>query len=442
MSKSVSRLRKTFGIWKSGIYSPLLSWQIFNALKAGSVFVLAILFARAGASLEFLSHYESLMLWAGLLSFFYVSGFSQAWISWNERLSPEEQKHAPNVLFWSLQLPALVTGGAFMGSALMNHDYIPALFGIYLCFHIPTLSLESFFLREKNSRKILKLGIWTYFTYMLGIGLVFFFTKDLKWVIMAMFFWAFLRWILTLTHIQTGFFLQQNLLKKFLMYSYPVVFSFLLGGSLVYINALMVERLLDPREFVLFRYGAREFPLFMIMANSFSTVYSGELASRWNKDFRSELYQFLKTKTSRLMHQLFLMSLLLMLSAPFLFQLAYGSELSDSWKVFSVMILLTLSRVLFPQTLLLASGHTRILMQAGIFELVTGLLLSIGCIHLAGIHGAAAALVLAFLAEKVFLIFRCRQVGIEYHKAFPWQIFMVYSMLLVLCFFMLNFCHF
>lgn len=439
MSVTPSKFRQTFENWRSGIHTRLLSWQIYNALKAGSVFVIAILFARGGASLTFLAEYESLLLWAGMLSFFFVSGFSQAWISWTEHLSPLQQSIAPQILFVSLQWPALLTGSVFVLSSFINKSPVALIFGIYLCFHLPALAVESVYLRKQQSSKILALGIWTYLSYIILVAAVFIFTKSLIGVTSVMLAWSFFRWMFTLKQVQPQKSMDRKLFRDFIKHASPVALSLLLGGSLIYLNALMVEFWVSDHDFVLYRYGAREFPLFMIMANAFSTVYSGVIASRWHTDDQDEICKLLKNRTRRLMHQLFPMSIALMMSAPFLFRLAYGESLAASWMVFSIFLLLTLSRVMFPQTFLMASKNTKVLMTAGLLELVTGLLLSWWLIPVWGIKGAAWALVIAFLFEKLFLFVRCHTMGIPYLKAFPWKTMLIYSMVLLVFFVFIHF---
>jgi Na+-driven multidrug efflux pump len=72
--------------------------------------------------------------------------------------------------------------------------------------------------------------------------------------------------------------------------------------------------------------------------------------------------------------------------------------------VVNLYYLLIVSRLLFPQTVLLAMRRTRIQMLAALLELILNIGLSLLLVQVWGIRGAALATVIAYYAERLVLM--------------------------------------
>ena len=94
----------------------------------------------------------------------------------------------------------------------------------------------------------------------------------------------------------------------------------------------------------------------------------------------------------------------MVLTAYFLFPLVYGRNFLESAGVFNLYLLLITSRLLFPQTVLLALQKTRIQLIASILELILNIGLSLMLVQVWGIRGVALATVIAYYFERVFLM--------------------------------------
>jgi O-antigen/teichoic acid export membrane protein len=99
----------------------------------------------------------------------------------------------------------------------------------------------------------------------------------------------------------------------------------------------------------------------------------------------------LKRGVSRLMHFLFPLTALLLLVSKPLFPVVFNSAFSESATVFNIYLLLVISRLLMPQTILNGLKLTRQIMVAAFFELVLNVALSLFLLAVWGIAGIAFA---------------------------------------------------
>ena len=410
----------------------LLGWQVYNALKLGSAFLVSVLLAKIHGNIAFISRYEHLLLISSIFSFFYVAGISHVFPSFFESQNQNRDRQVSAQLFWMLQIGGIfsaIFGMMYMAFSMDLEDYL--LFIPFLLLNPAAFALEGLLLVQRKTESLFWYGIVSYSVYVLGVGLVYYWSNDIGLLILFMSLWALLRWAYTFWKIRPKWISKCGSFRPLLRRASPVMLSMLIGGSYVYLNALIVEQQLSEEDFVLFRYGAREFPLFLIIANSFSTVYSAKIAG--NKGLEESLKDY-SQKNARIMNQLFPVAVILMLSSPFLFKWVYNPTIASAAYVFNILLFLLSSRVLFPQTILLGLNKNRRFVNASFIELLSGIVLSLLLIGPFGIEGASWAMVIAFMAEKVFLIYECYRRKIHFFKFFPWKLYLFYHLILVAAF--------
>lgn len=118
----------------------------------------------------------------------------------------------------------------------------------------------------------------------------------------------------------------------------------------------------------------------------------------------NENLQRLKAGISRLMHFLFpLTAVLLLISHP-VFPIVFNPAFKESATIFNIYLLLIISRLLMPQTILNGLMHTRHIFLASALELLVNVLLSLLFVQVWGIAGIAFATFFAYLFEKIYLV--------------------------------------
>ena len=186
----------------------------------------------------------------------------------------------------------------------------------------------------------------------------------------------------------------------------------------------------DEAFFAIFRYGARELPLAMALANAFSTSMLPEVAT--NLQFSLKI---IKEKSVKLLHLLFPISIVAMLSSSFLFPLVFNESFSDSAIIFNVFLLVIISRLIFPQTILIGLGENKMVLLFSIIELGFNIALSFVFVQHWGLAGIAMGTVIAFFMEKLMMaIFLYTRFRISPGQYCHLNIFAVYSLLLLTSF--------
>ena len=129
------------------------------------------------------------------------------------------------------------------------------------------------------------------------------------------------------------------------------------------------------------------------------------------------------------------LSALLLLTATWWFPWVFNAELADAAGLFQIYLLVTASRVLLPNAVLLGLGDSRSIFWVGVGELVLKVLTGWLFIQWWGLPGVAWSVVLSFWFEKVALI-----LVLEFKHRVPtpewlhvrWYVF--YTLLLLLAF--------
>ncbi|HMX40672.1 MAG TPA: polysaccharide biosynthesis C-terminal domain-containing protein, partial [Saprospiraceae bacterium] len=94
---------------------------------------------------------------------------------------------------------------------------------------------------------------------------------------------------------------------------------------------------------------------------------------------------------------------LMFLTKP-LFAWAFNADLVASAPLFNIYLLLTASRVLLPNALVVAKGEPKVMFRLGLVELCVKVVLGFLFIHWWGLAGVAWSVVAAYWVEKLGLI--------------------------------------
>ncbi len=210
--------------------------------------------------------------------------------------------------------------------------------------------------------------------------------------------------------------------------AWPLMLFAVSAGIARSFDAWLIAHMTDERAFAVFRYGAREFPWVTALAAGFSTSMIPLLAT-------GNDHATLRVRTTRLMHTTLPVVAVAMVASPLLFPRVFGAAYADSAKIFNIYLLLGLTQVVFPQTVLTARGETRLLWRVSLVELGINIAASIPLYFILGLPGVAWGTVIAFMAEKVILlVILQRRFGIPASGIVPLRVWAVYATGLVILF--------
>ncbi len=416
--------------------------QLFQILRFGQLFVAGILLARSPAGFEAISAYETLLLLSGLLSFFWVNGLIQSMLANSDE---EDSDVHPRTFIYALLL-SLIGAIIFLiaktpiQSILGRTDDIPhyLLFAVYIAINGSGLLTEYVYLRKQNP-----VGMVSYAIIVFGVQLILLFSAAF-WgngsedIIMAMVAGAAIRFIwAAVVSFNDGFNPSKLYSKQQIGLTISLALVALIGGSAEYIDGILIRSWFGADNFVFFRYGARELPFTLLMANALSSSFI--LMSSKGGDI-NEIFTEIKNRSLRLMHWLFPISIILLFISPLIYKLVFGPLFIESANIFNIYLLLICSRLVFPQSILTGMKKGRIQMLISVIELIINIIISILLLPYWGMAGVAFGTVIAYMIEKVLLIlYLNHKHGIRVNSYVPLKEWGIYSSILIGCYFILYF---
>lgn len=406
-------------------------------LKTLVVVVISVILAKYIKNHNIIAQWETLMLLSGGLTFFYVSGLGYTLLSFIKKHGIENSNLIfKNSFFLLATLGFLSCLAIVINEILYNTTQltlnIVLIFCIYVFGNVCSSVLEYYYLLNK---KYIKLTIWGVFNFIafLAAPLVIFINKfDFESAIYALALLGVVKLAVTLFVIKKPFSQYDfKYVLPLLKFNLPVILSLILGTGYVYIANFIVKAELSDGEFNLFRYGSREFPLFVVLTNSFSIILGSTIASDYSK---CDFWKILSKNHRRLLLQVMPVAILLMIFSSQIFKILFSEQFIVSYRIFNILLLTLIARVVFPQSLLMGRGITKYAFWASLAEFTSGIILSLLLIKHYGIEGIAWAIAIAFFIEKIILILFCYKHNIEFHKSINFKWYLSFSFLLIISF--------
>ena len=386
--------------------------QFYQLARFGFLVLVRILFSKAGLLPEEIGQIEYFLFLGGALTFFWVSGLIQSLLPLNKNsktFGKSTGKKSPE-LFNSFLVLSLFS---FLGGILLcawhvsglrgGVDYLPLIL-LFVVFSGPSFLVEYIYLMNNLPGKILAYALTMNVVQILLVAMPVYYHLPVEYILWGFVLSAGIRfiWLLSQLFKYAEFRFSVEYIKEHLYLGSPLIVSALLGGSAQYLDGFLIKLKFDDSQFAIFSYGAKELPIAYLMANALSnsmvSLFGGE----------SELKNILATikeKSARLMHVLFPVSIVFLFSSHYIFPRIFNPDFSDSAIIFNIYLLLLVSRVVFPQTVLIGLKETSLIMKVSMIELFVNVVLSVLFIFNFGIAGVAYATVVAYYSEKLMLAF-------------------------------------
>lgn len=415
--------------------------QFNQILRQGSLVLTSILLAKSGLSTDTIGVYETLLFIGTTLSYFWLNALIQSTLTYIPSLSDNEKPKAIFNIFWIFNALSAVlfiilwTFQSPITQFFSEKAELPffELYAVFLLLNFPPLLLESLWTIENRPLSILAYSLVSHIVLPFTIVVPLWMGKPFEWSFYGMITIAALRYIWLIINIlrtiKNAVF-SINIISHFLLLALPLMAYSFLNGFVTSFTSWIVNWFHegDTHIFAIFRYGAREFPLALALATGLSNSMIPVVAA----DTKQGLV-ILKKKSERLWHILFPTSILLMLTAKFLFPLVFNPSFSESSDIFCVFLLLLTSRALFPQAILLALKETKTMLYISIIETLSIIILSFLFIKPFDTEGVAWALVLGFLLEKILIVIVLkRKYKIDFQDYTNKNLYFVYSFALIM----------
>jgi hypothetical protein len=415
-----------------------LAIQIHQLLRFGGLIIVGIILSKSGVELATIGQLEGLQYIGATVSVFWVNGFIQGALPYYPSLDEKEKTSFLNSLYFiflicSFFIFCILCIFYNKISLFFTHNTLPyfSLFAVYLLLYLPSNLLEYFYLLKAKSQALLWSSGLT-FLALCATCFVVVFTKNalenllFSWIIIAIFRHFFLLFELK---NKLSFSFNKKLMANFLVLCLPLLAYAFVGQYAVNFDAWLVNFYYkgNAEKFAIFRYGSRELPFFLALATGLSNSMTVKIATEGEN-----ILPILKEKTLRLMHLCFPAAILLLATSNYWFCVIFSKSFEASIIIFDIFTLLVISRLLFPQTILLAKKESKSIFIISIIELLLNIILSIFLIQNYALAGVAFATFSAFLIEKILLAFwlwKKYNIRFETYTPIKWWIF--YSSLIV-----------
>jgi len=424
------------------------SLQIYQFLRFGTFFLVSILLAKitfsrftSGFGTLLLSKHEMLMLLSSSLTFFWVSSITNTLIPFYHASDEIKQKRILFNTFVVLTIFSLVAGiiTAVVGYYKHPKDAdLYQMFALVVFLNTPTYMADYIFYLKGKYKSLMIWGGLTFGAHILLLCLPIYMKQTLNLAINLLVILSLIKFNYTLILLMKYSIISfhTRLILEFMKKVLPFLFSILLAGSMDYINSYIVEYYFSPVDFAIFRYGAKELPIFLILANSLSNIYSGEIANYNKNGNLAEGLAKLKASSTKLMRWLFPTTIVFILISKYFFEIAYNQDLVQGYKIFNIYLLLIISRMLFPQTVVMGLMKNRIFYLVSTNYLILNCILSFWFIGIWGIEGIAYATVISFMVEKILLVVYCKMEGVDLRKYTSIGEYLIYATLTLVAFFL------
>ena len=417
--------------------------------------IISIVFTKSHLTRAEIGSWEMFLFIGGLITFFWVTGVIQSLLPLYHRnktyrkLGDNGEGKSPEIFnaflllcFFSLLVFAI--GHSLKHSFSVfnitgNVPYLNLLL-LYILLSSPVCLIEYIYLLNNRSYRIFQYGIYTFSAQLILIITPIILGKDLIWSIYGLLAVTAVRWIwlLILLRRYTEMKISVKFMREHLYLGLPLILTSLISGSAQYTDGIIVSAVYrDPGMFAWFRYGAKEFPLVLMLANGLSNAMLPEFSTRSRL---KESLAKIKAKSRNLMHICFPATMVVMLFARWIYPRMFTPEFQKSADVFLIYSLLVIPRLIFPQTVIVGRKKTHITLIAALLELGLNIPLSLLMIKWGyNIVGVALATFIVYLIGKIYLAgYLWVKMKIKPAEYIPLKVYALYSLLLGVLFILID----
>lgn len=382
---------------------------------------------------------EMLMFTGYLMTFFWSDALLRGYLAHPKLKDDSQSATSFFLLFFLMSVLAmllLVAGRQFLVPLFTGRNDLEGL-GLFVMYQILIVPLwMAPFIGILKGQNILLASLFILIGPAFAVWTGYTSIPQIQGVLLGLFCYALVGfvWVLTKTKL-----IRDIRLGKIVEMVWPAAWPLMLyavsNGLARSFDAWLVAREFDESTFAVFRYGAREFPLVVAISTALTTAMIPRL-------FSDQALGELRARSIRVMHSSYPIIALLILSSPLLFKLVFGLAYVQSAGIFNIYLLLTLTQLVFPQSILIARGQTKLLWWVSIAELAINVIASLLLMPNFGLAGIAFGTLIAFTFEKVVLFyFIDKKFGIKVQQIIDLRIWIFYTLLLVASFILSQWLH-
>jgi O-antigen/teichoic acid export membrane protein len=412
--------------------------QLFSIIRFSAFFLVSIFLVKVSLAVDQIATYEYVLFLCSIATGWWIHGFVQGFMA----DSTGETAEKSGVVFRRYSRFLIVFGGGILlvfiaGSeslvAMKILNPLPAGFYYYLFFHfiLQAAILMIYHFHQQGMRWSIYLSACYFFVTYIGSFLVLGIEGQLlsdayRWLavlsIPVVFAWVYFY----SASRPPG---EDPFLFRHIPHLSVLMLIQGIGFISMWSDGFWVQYFYGTEEvFALFRYGAREFPLFVILTTTFGTA----MIQR-SVDQKGLLR--IRQGSVRFIRLFFPLIILLLLGSQWLFQWVYSEDFVPASFIFDAYLLLIVVRVLFPRPLLIGSRRFRALLWVSVGELLINVAVSLSLYSVWGILGLILGTLIAHLFELAASIYLVhRDLKIKLDSYIPVRLYLLFATGAVLIF--------
>jgi O-antigen/teichoic acid export membrane protein len=421
------------------------AFQFYQLVRYATLILIGVVFTKTAITQTEIGEYETFVFIAGAVSFFWLNGLQKALLPVSAT-NKDTKSHIFSA-FVILQLFSILTAvflflmQPVFSKFLLNGKNIPeiGLLLVFIVFGVPANLIEYYYIIKKQNGAIVIYSIVSFSVQLVLVTLPVILGYGISMALKGLVLSSVLRYvwliIILISKLETTY--SHSFVKEHLKLGGPLILATFLSGSAQFVDGFIVTSYFDEGTFAVFRYGARELPLAMLLANALSTAMLPDFAIE--NQLRLNL-QKLKQSVTRLSHFLFPLTAVLLLITHSVFPIIFNPKFAESATIFNIYLLIIISRLLLPQTLLNGLQISKPIMVAALLELIVNVSMSLILVKYFGINGIAFATFIAYLFEKIYLTVQVkRKLKVSLYEFLPVKIYAFYSFAILAIFVLAEF---
>ena len=202
--------------------------------------------------------------------------------------------------------------------------------------------------------------------------------------------------------------IEKDITSQIFKYSIPLAFSTAIGTLSIYLDKLVIGKLMTVEDFALYNNMSKELP-FAFVVSSFTTVIMPAFIKMHADNDNSRLKKYWGKYLELGMYVTWIMSGVAIFCSDDLLVFLYSEKYIQGLSIFIVYLLVTFCRFSYFGIILSTFGKTKIIMYSSLMSLTLNLVLNILFFYLFGMIGPAIASLLSiFLMEILQICYSCK----------------------------------
>lgn len=407
---------------------PAFALQVFSLLRFAAYFFVSVLLVKFQISTSEIGSYEYALFLTSIVTGWWIDGLIQSYMA--EHVSDGSFRNTGLLRKYSQWFLALAAGISLVfyvaGIPLQRWNIltgIPSGFFCFLIFHLllqAAVLLVYHFYRSGRSFPIYILGVYIFLAYT-GSFLLWisqespisgFYFYLLLTALPLLFSWLYFWW-----KDPAGPPSQPGTIGRGRGISQLVIIQGI-GFLSLWSDGFWAQYFYGAEEtFAVFRYGAREFPLFVVLTAAFSTAMIS-----WKSE--PEGLRRIKKGSRRFIVNFSWGVILMLCVSQWLFEAVYDERFVPASVIFDMYLLLILVRVIFIRSLLMAEKMFGTLTGIAVAELFMNIFLSYTLYWSLGLVGLVLGTLLAHAGELIlYLYFMKNKLKIPLSEILPLRLY-------------------